>query len=217
MCNILVAQLSKSRSVHAFSFQSVFGLFLWTTGCQRQTIEALHHCGLSLSYHSIIKLRGTLADRCIDLASEVMAKQHVLCWDNINITTSIFVEQRKDAPSKVQSGTFAVAYKLHADPNKLLLDPIITRAKRAGDLDFDLHIKPTVVQMQSTHGQMKVLVVRVLTTFCKPFLSYASSPELQHKPRRMTELRKTETYPLRVTTINEATVEGVTDIRSWNK
>jgi hypothetical protein len=55
-----------------------------------------------------------------------MVKQHVLYWDNINITTSIFVEQHKDAPSKVQSGTFAVVYQLHADPNKLLLDPIIT-------------------------------------------------------------------------------------------
>jgi hypothetical protein len=213
MCGILVSQLSNSRSTHSFNFQAIFGLYLWTTGCQRQTIEALHRCGLSLSYVSIIKLRGTLADRCIELASEVAAEDRVLCWDNVNISTSIFVEQRKDAPSKVQSGTFAVMYKIVAEPGKLALGPIMDRARRAGDLDFDLHIKPTPKQMASVHSQMKVIVVRVLTVFSKPFSAYTSSPQLQHKPRRLLKLTKTATYPLRVTTINEATVEGT--IKVW--
>jgi len=199
--------------MRSFSFQAIFGLFLWTTGCQRQTIEALHRCGLSLSFVSIIKLRGTLADRCIDLASEVAAGPHVLSWDNINISTSIFVEQRKDAPSKVQSGTFAVMYKIVAEPAQLALGPIMGRARKASDLDFDLHIKPTPEQLASVHWQMKTLVVRVLTTFSKPFVAYAASPQLQHKPRRLLKLTKTQTYPLRVTTINEATVEGT--IKVW--
>jgi hypothetical protein len=199
--------------MRSFSFQAIFGLFLWTTGCQRQTIEALHRCGLSLSFVSIIKLRGTLADRCIELASEVAAGAHVLCWDNINISTSIFVEQRKDAPSKVQSGTFAVMYKVIADPGQLALGPIMNRARTAGDLDFDLHIKPTLEQLVSVHSQMKILVVRVLTTFSKPFAAFAASPQLQHKPRRPMKLTKTQTFPLRVTTINEATVEGT--IKVW--
>jgi len=68
--------------------------------------------------------------------------------------------------------------------------------------------------MNSTHAQFKVLVVRVLTTFSKPFHSYADSPQLQHAPRRVLALKKTETYPLRVTTINEATVEGT--IKVWD-
>jgi len=81
-------------------------------------------------------------------------------------------------------------------------------------MDFDLHVKPTLEQLRSTRSQFKVLVVRVLTTFSKPFQSYADSPQLQHAPRRVLTLKKTETYPLRVTTINEATVEGT--IKVWD-
>jgi hypothetical protein len=156
---------------------------------------------------------GYTCRRCIKLASEVAAGAHVLCWDNINISTSIFVEQRKDAPSKVQSGTFAVMYKVIADPGQLALGPIMNRARTAGDLNFDLHIKPTLEQLVSVHSQMKILVVRVLTTFSKPFAAFAASPQLQHKPQRPMKLTKTQTFPLRVTTINEATVEGT--IKVW--
>jgi len=75
------------------------------------------------------------------LAIEVAAGPHITCWDNINISTSIFVEQRKDAPSKVQSGTFAVLYQIDADPNKLFLPPISAQAKRPFDMDFDLLLR----------------------------------------------------------------------------
>jgi hypothetical protein len=37
----------------------------------------------------------------------------MFCYDNINISLSIFVKQRGAAtPSKVQSGTFAILYEL---------------------------------------------------------------------------------------------------------
>lgn len=208
-----MCQLGKSRSALAFNFQAIFGLFLWTTGCQRQTIDALHHCGLSLSFVTLTKLREQLANRCIELAAEVAVGPHVLCWDNVNISTSIFVEQRRDAPSKVQSGTFAILYKVHAPLSHLALEPIMTRAANASDLNFNLHIKPTFDQMQATRYQMHVIIVRILTTFSRHFEGYAALPKLQHRPRKLLKLRKTATYPLRVTTINEATIEGT--IKVW--
>jgi len=123
------------------------------------------------------------------------------------------VEQRTDGPSKVQSGTFAVLYKLkNVDPSKMELAPILARKKSAPGLDFDQHIKPTFEQLESTLFQMQVIVVRVLTTYSEHFKDLANSPELQHKPRYPLPLEKTETFPLRVTTLNEATIAGTIQI-----
>jgi len=73
---------------------------------------------------------------------------HALCWDNVNMSTSIYVEQRGDMPAKVQSGTMAVIYRLNCDPNMMRLAPIMQRAKTAGDLHFALHIRPTLNKLR---------------------------------------------------------------------
>ena len=74
--------------------------------------------------------------------------------------TSIFVEQRTDAPAKVQSGTFAVIYPIKTtEPNTMRLTPIIERAKIAPGLDFNAHIRPTRDQMQSSLFQLQIIVI----------------------------------------------------------
>jgi hypothetical protein len=174
----------------------------------------LARCSLSLSFPSIQKCIADLGYNCIKLAQKAARNPHLLAWDNINMKTSIFVEQRTDAPAKVQSGTFAVVYPLpdiHRD--KMLLTPILERARTASGLDFDLHVRPTTDQFQSYIFQFQVIIVRVLTTFSKPFQSYADHPSLKHKARRPLPLVKTTTYPLRVMTCNEATVTGT--IKVW--
>jgi len=88
----------------------------------------------------------------------------------------------------------------------MLLAPIIAQAKTALNLDFDAHICPTRLQMASTFFQIQVIVIWILASNYEPFGHYATSPKLEHKPHRPTPLTKTETFPLRVTTINEATV-----------
>ena len=93
------------------------------------------------------------------------------------------------------------------------LAPIIARKISAPGLDFDQHIKPTYEQLESTLFQMQVIVVRVLTTYVSEFKDFAISPELQHKPRHLLPLEKTETFPLCMTTLNEATVAGT--IKIW--
>jgi hypothetical protein len=42
MCDIVMKQLSYQRSNRALGFAAQFGLFLWSSGCSRRTIEALH-------------------------------------------------------------------------------------------------------------------------------------------------------------------------------
>ncbi len=124
-------QLSYQRSNHSLGFPTVFGLFLWVTGCARQTIDVLHRCGLSVSYNSVLNALSSLATRCVDLAVDVGTGTHVFCYDNVNLSTSIFVEQRgTSSPAKVTSGTFAVLYKVrNVNPQHMELAPIIKRFK----------------------------------------------------------------------------------------
>ncbi len=92
-------------------FQTMFGLFLWCTGCQHQTIETLHQCGLSISYAGVCTALAYFAMQCLALTVFMGALMHIFCYDNVNISTSNFVEQRgSDTPAKVTSGTFAVLY-----------------------------------------------------------------------------------------------------------
>jgi hypothetical protein len=56
----------------------------------------------------------------------------MLCYDNINISMSIFVEQRSGAPAKVQSGTFPILYEIrNPNPEHMRLAPTLLRAKQA--------------------------------------------------------------------------------------
>jgi hypothetical protein len=155
-----------------------------------------------------------LAILVVSMACQIARGPHGHNFDNINLSTSIFVEQRSDAPSKVQSGTFAVIYELlNAKPQDMALAPILERAKTAGDLDFNSEIRPTIVQLTLFNFQLEVIVVRILTKYCPAFEHYASDPALQHKPRRpLPDGYKTKQYPLRISTIDESTVAGTIDV-----
>ncbi|KAJ7728662.1 hypothetical protein B0H16DRAFT_240962 [Mycena metata] len=48
MCRVVTKQLLYQSSNRCLGFQAEFGLFLWSTGCVRQTIDALFRCGLSV-------------------------------------------------------------------------------------------------------------------------------------------------------------------------
>ncbi|KIJ57431.1 hypothetical protein HYDPIDRAFT_171701, partial [Hydnomerulius pinastri MD-312] len=109
--NVVVTQLARQRSHFSVYFAAPFTLFLWTNGASRQTIEALAQCGLCVSFPSLFKLLKNLASQSVARALQVAQGPHILCYDNINISTSIFVEQRSAAPAKVQSGTFPIIYE----------------------------------------------------------------------------------------------------------
>ncbi|KAF8274044.1 hypothetical protein EI94DRAFT_1768902 [Lactarius quietus] len=178
MCNIMVKQLSYHRSGRALGFPAQIGLFLWSSGCSRQTIDALHRCGLSVSYPSVLNNLATLADHCMQVATSIGSGIHVFCYDNVQISTSIFVEQcGSSGPSKVTSGTFGVLYKVrNGNPKHMRLAPILERFKTTKGLEYNRDLRPTHQQQKSLHLQLRVAVV--------------------------------QQFPLRATTIEEATVQG---------
>lgn len=150
---------------------------------------------------------------CVAEAAEVARGPHAHNFDNVNISTSIFVEQRTSGPAKVQSGTFAIIYKLfNASPSAMELEPMTARAKIAPDLTFNGDIRPTREQLASFNKNILIHVIKTLIKFCPDFKKYSDTttyPKLQHQARRKLPAgHKTECYPLRVSTINEATVDN---------
>ncbi|PBK62309.1 hypothetical protein ARMSODRAFT_1061495, partial [Armillaria solidipes] len=209
--NAVVRQLSYSRSNRSMEFQTMFGLFLWCTGCQRQTIEALHQCGLSISYAGVCTALAHLATQCLALAVFIGALMHVFCYDNVNISTSDFVEQRgSDTPAKVTSGTFAVLYPVrNGVPEHMLIAPILTRYRTAPQLDFNRDLRPSLEQRKSFHSQLKIIISKVLFDYCDKFDSdLCEHQSLQHKSRRrIPDEYITLCFPIPVSTIPEATTK----------
>ncbi|KAH9961657.1 hypothetical protein BGW80DRAFT_1463787 [Lactifluus volemus] len=185
-CNVIISQLAYQRSNRSIKFQSVFGLFLWSTGSSRKTIDALFRCSLTISYDSFGKLLSQLSQRYITLAKQIASSPHMFCYDNINISSSIFVEQRGAAtPAKVQSGTFGILYGLrNATLDDLKLQPIINRYRNCKGLSpSDLRL--SLDQLKCLNHQ---------------FSSISRHP--------LAVGGKTEQFPLWTTTIEESLIHG---------
>ncbi|KAJ6468884.1 hypothetical protein C8R45DRAFT_1105515 [Mycena sanguinolenta] len=194
MCRVVTQQLTYQSSTNCLAFQAAFGLFLWSTGCARQTIDALFRCRLSVSYDSVLKHVELLADHCMLDAIRAAKKVHGFCYDNVNISTSIFVEQRGAATSaKVQSGTFGLIYILrNAVPEHMLIAPIMKRFANTKGLDFNLDIKPSRDYFLPRSARFEYAI---------------KHPLLQHTTRRAVPTGyKTMVLPTRATTTEEATV-----------
>ena len=180
----MVAQLAYQRSNQCVKFQSVFGLFLWSTGSSRKTIDVLFRCCLTISYDGIAKLLSRLSQQCITLTKRIASTPHMFCYDNINISSSIFVEQRGSAtPAKVQSGTFAILYGLqNATLDDLKLQPIVNRYRNCNGLSpKDLHL--SLDQLKCLNHQFSIIILRVLFKHSHLYSKYGSDPSLQPIPR----------------------------------
>src|SRR5882757_10068168 len=109
------------RSLASCKVQIGVGLTAWATGASRRMIDILHQSALTMSYTSVLKVLESLSEHSLQTARDYVNQfPHALAYDNINISTSIFVEQRENMPSKVQSGTFPVIYELlNANPEHM--------------------------------------------------------------------------------------------------
>ncbi|KAJ8461886.1 hypothetical protein ONZ45_g18133 [Pleurotus djamor] len=206
-----MTQLIYQRSNRNTRFQAVFSLFLWSTGCARQTLDALFRCGLCLSYTSILSLLKHSADAEIKCAIIAARSPHLFTYDNVNLGTSIHTEQRGvSTPGKVQSGTYAVIYALRdAHPAHMRLEPILRRQQLATELSWTHDLRPTLEQSTSVFNQLSINIIHILITYSDKFSEYADDPRLQYPVRRKIPLGfKTQQFPLRLSTIEEASIEG---------
>ncbi|KAJ7254873.1 hypothetical protein C8J57DRAFT_1075995 [Mycena rebaudengoi] len=211
MCRVVTRQLLYQSSNRCLGFQAEFGLFLWATGCARQTIDALFRCGLSISYDSVLNLIESLSHHCVAVGIDVSKQIHGFCYDNMNLSTSIFVEQRGSAgPAKVSSGTFGLLYKLrNALREHMLIAPMMKRFKETSGLHFNRDIKPTLPQLVSLHEQFLIVVITCLTTHTAGFEDLIKDPLLLHTIiRAIAPGEFTEVFPTRATTIEETTTRG---------
>jgi hypothetical protein len=109
---VLMAQIHFLHSRNSAKVQISLGLQTWACGTSKQMIDVLHRTCLVVSYPSIATMVHSLVDRSIKRVKAASLLPHALAYDNINISSSIFIEQGPNTMSKVQSGTFAVIYEL---------------------------------------------------------------------------------------------------------
>jgi len=136
---------------------------------------------------------------------------HIFCYDNIQISTSIFVEQHgSSGPAKVTSGTFGILYMVrNGYPEHMQLAPILECFMNVKGLDFDHDVCPTDQQLTLFQFQLRVVIVHVLLRYCAKFQPFAKDPVLQNLPCcPLPSGYVTEQFPLCATMIKEATVQG---------
>lgn len=208
--NIISASVHYLRSLASCKVQIGLGLLAWTTGASRRMIDVLHQSGLSMSFVSITHIIDALAEHSLEEAREaVRIGPHALAYDNINLSTSIFVEQTTNTPSKVQSGTFPVIYKLlNAKPEDMKLETLISHFKDSSPLTMS-DLRPSKKSVESFITQSSINVANVLFKHIKGFDYIKNDPLLQHPVRRaLPKGYKTKYYCLRASTIEEASVQG---------
>lgn len=110
-------------------------------------LHALYCCGISIAYSSVSNLLIWLADRLIEALITAAAGRHMFGYDNINLSTSKYVEQRgARTPAKVTSGTFGIIYLLPGvDDRDMLLKPICDTFLKLepNALSFEHNIRPS--------------------------------------------------------------------------
>ena len=208
--SVIISQMAHHRSHYAMQFQALLGLFWWSSGASRQSIHTLQRCGLSISYDSINNILSELSPKCLAEAQPIARSSHLATYDNINISLSSFYEQREDAPSKVQSGTVAVLYKLrNANPDHMGLQELLNRDREGRDLHFSEDIQPSLSQLGCIQRQLSLHVAETSVNWVPEFSHYKSHPDLQHEQRRSVPRGyKTQQFPLRVSTIEENSIKG---------
>ncbi|KAJ7907711.1 hypothetical protein B0H13DRAFT_1879337 [Mycena leptocephala] len=164
LCQVVTQQLLYQSSNRCLAFQAAFGLFLWSTG---------------IGYDSVLKHIGLTADGCMEKAIQMAKDPHSFNYDNMNISTSIHVEQRgAHGPAKVTSGTFAILYGLrNATWEHMLIEPIMKRFLACTGLQFNRDIRPSLDSLRSYHDQLVVVVIHSLGKYSEDFGYLKRDPE----------------------------------------
>ncbi|KIJ99839.1 hypothetical protein K443DRAFT_101532, partial [Laccaria amethystina LaAM-08-1] len=208
--NIISSSVHHLCSLASCKVQIGLGLLAWTTGASHRMIDVLHQSVLSMSFVSITHIIDALTEHSLEEARKaVRIRPHALTYDNINLSTSIFVEQTANTPNKVQSGTFPVIYELlNAKLEDMKLEPIISHLKNSSPLKMS-DLRPSKKSLESFIAQSALNVVNKLVKYVKGFDYLKNNPLLQHPERQpLTKGHKTKYHCLHASTIEEASVQG---------
>ncbi|KAJ7574753.1 hypothetical protein C8J56DRAFT_802528 [Mycena floridula] len=207
--NIILEQVLFQCSSFNCGFAGFFGIFMWANGAPKQVVDALYRCRLSMSYSFVLRILTNLGNRCVKRAIDASRKPHLLNYDNLNIETSIFIEQREDGPVKVTSGTFGMVLEAcNATHEDMLLAPILQRLKCAPTLRFK-ELEPSCIQRLSFAHQLQIHVIRILPAYSESFSHLIKRPKLQFRPRRpLPHGHKTRYFPLQASTTEENDIDG---------
>ncbi|KAF8158783.1 hypothetical protein K438DRAFT_1620273 [Mycena galopus ATCC 62051] len=205
-------QIISRRSQYPPDFAGPMSLMWWASGCSREAIEILANIGLSKGFDTTQKLIRSIGNYCIADA-RVLARGpdgYLYNYDNVNLSTSIFVEQCSSSPAKVQSGTYTIIYRLrNPNPCALNLSIILQRAQNATDLNFNRDLCPSFEQSRSSHHQFCSYLIRVLCRYENTFQSRRDDVELTSPPRRCLPAGyKTVQLPLKICTKEESSIKG---------
>ncbi|KAA1470545.1 hypothetical protein DENSPDRAFT_774774 [Dentipellis sp. KUC8613] len=217
---VIMAQLAKHRSQNASLFAIPFGLTQWAAGVPRQCIDTCAQIGLSIAYSSITKAQKVVAERCMEIARQTARTERTgLSYDNMQVESSIYTEQRPEGPVKVLTGTMIMLYALrNATDEACLLQPIIARRNKLEDITFAEHVRPSLDTRRRIHGHQDIHIVEILLEFCPSFApkahEYLASPILQHASHRPPPKGHiTRQFPLRASPTNESSTDG--NIKIW--
>lgn len=178
-------------------------------GAGRSLIDILNRAGLGISFTSVNAVLTRVGDLSVEEASKIADNPHAEGYDNFNTKGSIHIEQRTDAPNKVRSGTFSIIYELpNARPEDMVLDPLLENFKKSSPLKMS-DLRKTPEQARSYVHQSAINVVEILLRHKNNFDYLKDSAVLKHRDRRrMPKDHKTKFFPLKVSTIEEASVDG---------
>ena len=180
-----------------------------STGASRNLMNVLQRCGLTISFSSIATTVSALAGFLVQQAAMISHGPHAFAYDNMNMKSSIFVEQRPDAMSKVQSGTFPVIYELlRARQDDMCLAPMMENLKKAKPLKMQ-DLRPSVEASTSYFSQTTVNISKILLKYVPELSDLSSDPLFQNKLRlQLPPGEKTRCYPVCASTIEEASITG---------
>jgi len=129
------------------------------------------------------------------MAKEASKGPHSLGYDNIQFSTSIFVEQRFLGPPTMQTGTTGIIYRLlNATEEACLLRPLLEHIQKAPDISFNWDIRPSIEQLDYHSFQLRIHIINALIDMYPKLESLGRDPRLQFRERRHPGLHKTEEF-----------------------
>jgi hypothetical protein len=184
------------------------GLMAWSSGASHQLINVLNHACLSMSYTTINDIIKALADRSIEDARQIAARPHAIAYDNINFSGSIYAEQTPNSMSKVLSGSFSVIYEVDAKEEDVQVAPMMKNLLNSSPLTMS-DLRASEKAMKSYLGQTAVNISKILFKNIDGFADYRGHRQFQNiLHRQLPPGHKTRFYPLRASTIEEASIPG---------